>query len=208
MNKFFKPGLIIFVAIVVAMAAVVCVDIFSYIKNQDRIENMLSDDVEIERKWIVDLATLDFDVSNAMSFTIEQTYISFSPEIRVRKINNGEKYTMTIKNNMTSDGMTRDEYEFEINRVQYEYLLNKAEGKTIRKIRYEFNNKGYLLSLDVFSGELTGLIYLEVEFSNKDEAEAYQAPDWAIKEVTDDPLYKNGSLAQYGIPSSYYEYVD
>jgi CYTH domain-containing protein len=115
---------------------------------------------------------------------------------------------MTIKNNMTSDGMTRDEYEFEINRVQYEYLLNKAEGKTIRKIRYEFNNKGYLLSLDVFSGELTGLIYLEVEFLNKDEAEAYQAPDWAIKEVTDDPLYKNGSLAQYGIPSSYYEYID
>jgi hypothetical protein len=134
MNKFFKPGLIIFVAIVVAMAAVVCVDIFSYIKNQDRIENMLSDDVEIERKWIVDLATLDFDVSNAMSFTIEQTYISFSPEIRVRKINNGEKYTMTIKNNMTSDGMTRDEYEFEINRVQYEYLLNKAEGKTINMV--------------------------------------------------------------------------
>ena len=84
----------------------------------------------------------------------------------------------------------------------------KAEGKTIRKIRYEFNNDGYLSSIDVFSGELTGLIYLEVEFLNKDEAKAYQAPDWAIKEVTDDPLYKNGSLAQYGIPSSYYKYVD
>lgn len=167
MNKFFKTVLIIFVAIVVAMTAVVCIDIFSYIKevkNQDRIEDMLSDDVEIERKWIVDLAALDFDVSNAMSFTIEQTYISFSPEIRVRKIDNGQKYTMTIKNNMTSDGMTRDEYEFEINSAQYNYLLNKAEGKTIRKIRYEFYDKGYLSSIDVFSGELTGLIYLEVEF--------------------------------------------
>ena len=153
MNNFFKSGLIIFVAIVVAIAAVVCVDVFSYIKkeqNQDRIEDMLSDDVEIERKWLVDLAALDFDVSNAMSFTIEQTYISFSPEIRVRKINNGQKYTMTIKNNMTSDGMTRDEYEFEINSAQYTYLLNKAEGKTIRKIRYEFNNDGYLSSIGVF----------------------------------------------------------
>ena len=211
MGKFSKHIAIIIVIFTLIISGMVVIDIISDIqavKHNDRIDELLSDDVEIQCKWIVDINKIDMDLNQLPSTMIEQTYINFSPEIRVRKLNNGEWYTCTVKYNMKSNGLIRDEYESEISEQEYYTLLNKKEGNTIYKTRYEFTYNGYVATIDIFHGELSGLAYLEVEFLNKDEAKAYQAPDWAIKEVTDDPLYKNGSLAQYGIPSSYYKYVD
>lgn len=210
MAKSCKPAWIIFFVIVILCALFVCIDIFTDNREkqyQERNEAMLSDKVEIERKWLIDATSIVFDKSQANVINIEQTYISFSPEIRVRKLNNGQSYTMTVKDNMTSHGMTRDEYEVEINQAEYEYLVKKQEGNTIYKTRYELKYEGYLISIDIFSGELNGLAYLEVEFLDEQEAQKYKAPSWVIKEVTNDLLYKNGSLARYGLPESFYEYT-
>ena len=65
----------------------------------------------------------------------------------------------------------------------------------------------YLLAIDIFSGELDGLAYLEIEFENQEEANAFTTPDWVIKDVTSDLNYKNGYLARYGIPDSFFEYI-
>ena len=209
MDKFYKPALI-FLAIVILCAIFVCVDIFTDIREmqyQERNEEMLSDEIEIERKWLVDANAIVFDKSKATIIDIEQTYISFSPEIRVRKLNNGQSYTMTVKNNLNYNGMVRDEYEIEITKAEYEQLIRKQEGNTISKTRYELKHEGYLISIDIFHGELNGLAYLEVEFLNEKEANNYKAPKWVIKEVTNDLLYKNGYLARYGIPKSFYDYI-
>lgn len=210
MDKSYKPALIIFLVIIVLCTIFVCFDMFADIMKeqyQKRNEEMLSDEIEVERKWLVDANTIIFDKSKATIIEIEQTYINFSPEIRVRKLNNGQKYTMTIKNNLTVNGMTRDEYEIEITKAEYEQLIKKQEGNTIYKTRYELKYEGYLISIDIFSGELSGLAYLEVEFLNEQEANAYKAPSWVIKEVTNDVLYKNGYLARYGLPESFYSYT-
>jgi CYTH domain-containing protein len=210
MDKFYKIAIIIFLLIVVLVSTFVFIDAFTEIKerqHQQRNDEMLSDDIEIERKWIVKADTSVVDISNAEIIEIEQTYISFSPEIRVRRLNKGQKYTMTIKNNLTNDGLQRDEYEFEISENQYNQIITKKEGQTIYKTRYEFVCNGYLSSLDIFHGELDGLAYFEVEFLDEKEAQNYKTPYWVIQEVTDDVLYKNGCLAQHGIPGSYYEYM-
>ncbi len=128
MQKFYKPAIIIFLSIVLFATIFVCVDIFAEIKEtlyHNRNEELLSDNIEIERKWIVDANTIFIDKSTAIVIDIEQTYISFSPEIRVRKLNNGEAYTMTVKNNLTSNGVKRDEYEIEITESQYNQLIAK-----------------------------------------------------------------------------------
>lgn len=210
MDKSYKPSIIVFLSIVVLCTIFVCIDVFTDIRDmqyQKRNEELLLDNVEIERKWIFDADDISIDKSTAIIIDIEQTYISFSPEIRVRKLNNGEAYTMTVKNNLTSNGVKRDEYEIEITESQYNQLIAKKEGKTIYKTRYEFNLNGYWASIDIFHGELNGLAYLEVEFVDEKEAKNYKAPNWVVKEVTNDILYKNGSLAQYGIPDSFYTYV-
>ena len=210
MDKFSKHIAIIIVIFTLIVSGMVVIDILSDIKAvkyNDRVDELLSDDVEIERKWLVDIRKIDMDLNQLPSTMIEQTYINFSPEIRVRKLNNGERYTCTVKNNMRSNGLIRDEYESEISEQEYYTLLKKKEGNTICKTRYEFNYNGYVATIDIFHGELSGLAYLEVEFLSNKEAANFNPPNWVVKDVTSYNEYKNGYLARYGIPPSFYEFI-
>lgn len=166
-----------------------------------KINEIIADDLEIERKWLIDKNKIPLNLSNAEILEIEQTYISFSPEIRVRKINNGEQYSFAVKTNMTADGLVRNEMEENITQEEYNLLINKKEGNTIYKTRYQLLYEDNIYAIDIFEGQLEGLAYLEIEFVNREEADKFLTPDWVIKDVTNDIRYKNGFLARYGIPS-------
>lgn len=166
-----------------------------------RINEIIADNFEVERKWLIDKNKIPLKLSNAEILEIEQTYISFSPEIRVRKINNGEEYTFAVKTNMTVDGLVRSEMEENITKEEYNSLIKKKEGNTIYKTRYQFFNEGNIYAIDIFDGKLEGLAYLEIEFLSREEAEKFLTPEWVIKDVTNDIRYKNGFLARYGVPS-------
>lgn len=173
----------------------------------NKVDDILADDLEIEKKWIIDKEKIPYDLSNAEITKIEQTYICFSPEIRVRKLNDGASYTFTVKTDITSDGMTRNEMEKYITKEEYNNLVRKKEGNTIYKTRYQFLDGENLLAIDIFTGKLEGLAYLEIEFENQKEANNFETPNWVIKDVTSDLNYKNGHLARYGIPDSFWEYI-
>ena len=169
--------------------------------------NMLEYDEEIEKKWLIKVSDIPYDLSQAEKYEIVQTYLNFSPEIRVRNINNSE-YVLTIKCDTALKGFVREEHEWLISKEEYDNLLNKKEGNTITKTRYRFfDENGIEMEIDIFSGELVGLAYLEIEFVDTESAENYEAPDWVIKDVTTDLNYKNGYLARYGIPNSFFEYI-
>ncbi len=169
--------------------------------------NMLEYDEEIEKKWLIKVSDIPYDLSQAEKYEIVQTYLNFSPEIRVRNINNNE-YVLTIKCDTALKGLVREEHEWLISKEEYDNLLTKKEGKTITKTRYRFvDENGIEMEVDIFSGELEGLAYLEIEFTDIESAENYKAPDWIIKDVTTDLNYKNGYLARYGIPDSFFDYI-
>ena len=168
---------------------------------------ILEYDSEIERKWLIDVKDIPYDLSKAEKYEIVQTYINFSPEIRVRNINNNE-YILTTKCDTSIKGLTREEHEYIITQDEYEKLLSKGEGNTIYKTRYRLINEDNIeIEIDIFSGDLEGLAYLEIEFLDLESAEKFPNPDWIKKDVTKDLSYKNGYLARYGIPDTFYEYM-
>lgn len=169
--------------------------------------NILEYDQEIEKKWLIRQEDIPYDLSKADKYEIIQTYINFSPEIRLRNLNNSE-YVLTIKSDTALKGFVREEHEWLITKEEYENLITKKEGNTIYKTRYRFKDENNIeMEIDIFSGDLKGLAYLEIEFSNTESANGYLTPNWVIKDVTTDLNYKNGYLARYGIPKSYYEYI-
>ena len=207
-RKIIESSIIIFVGFILIIVLILSIKKIVYeINYANKIDSILADTVEIEKKWIIDKENIPYNLSNAEIIEIEQTYICFSPEIRVRKINGGKEYTFAVKTNITADGMTRDEFEDNITEEEYNNLIKKREGNTISKTRYQFLDGEYLLAIDIFSGELDGLAYLEIEFENQEEASKFEEPSWVIKDVTSNLNYKNGYLARYGIPESYYEYI-
>lgn len=164
---------------------------------------------EIERKWLIRQEDIPYDLSKAETYEIYQTYINFSPEIRVRDINNGSDYVLTIKTDDPAfKGLKRTEQEYHLSKDEYQRLLTKKEGSTIHKTRYSLSNNGYLIEIDIFHDQLKGLAYMEIEFFSTDSANAFQEPNWVIKDITTDMPYKNGHLARYGIPNSFNQYLN
>ena len=176
--------------------------IYTKINYDNRLKEVLTDDKEIERKWLIDKNKIPYNLKgkNVEVLDIQQTYICFDPEMRVRNYNNGESYEYTIKTNMTKEGLVRDETNIDINKKQYNNLIIKKEGNTIHKTRYQFYENKQLIAIDIFHGDLDGLAYMEIEFPSIKESEEYKEPNWVIKDVTDNINYKNGHLARYGIP--------
>ena len=106
---------------------------------------------------------------------------------------------MCVKTKPVKNGLTRDEFECDISRDEYESLLKKTEGIIIEKTRYLKKDEfGYTMEIDVFKGALDGLCYVEVEFPTEAESVLYKSPDWVIRDVTSEKRYKNAALAKYG----------
>ena len=150
--------------------------------------------MEIERKFLTE--HLPFDITTYPCHTMTQAYISFSPTIRVRQ--SDDAYILTVKG---KGHLAREEFELPLSREDYERLLTKTEGTPVVKKRYYVPLEGGLTAeVDVYEGELTGLLTTEVEFSSLEEAEAFVPPAWFGKDVSEERAYKNTSLSLYGLP--------
>lgn len=146
--------------------------------------------MEIERKFLIH--NLPKDYKTYPHKELEQGYLSTNPVVRIRKSDND--YILTYKD---SGLMIREEYNLPLTKEAYEHLKPKADGILIHKIRYRipFQEK-HTIELDVFLDELAPLILAEVEFSSREEAEAFVPPDWFGEDVTFSTKYHNSTLSQ------------
>lgn len=155
--------------------------------------------LEIERKWLVKDEILkkqdcihleDFDYRD-----ISQGYLCAVPVIRIRKSikKSGEShYMLSYKGRGL---LEREEYNLPLTAEAYESLKGKIEGRLIEKRRYILPFGKYKIELDIFKGKLEGLIYAEVEFPSKEEAENFSAPESFNRELTEEPGNSNADLA-------------
>lgn len=81
-----------------------------------------------------------------------------------------------------------------LNEAEYE-LLSSLPGRMLTKTRWTVDVDGRLGAVDVFEGDLAGLVILEVDLGHVDEPNAFHPPAWAGTEVTHDETFTGGSLA-------------
>ena len=157
--------------------------------------------MEIERKFLV--AELPLHLSEAESALITQIYLTecgSDCEKRIRKVVRGgrDAHFLTEK---SGNGLMRSETETRISRAEFDSLSRVAVSDAIIKKRHFVPIGGELTAeLDIYEGNLSGLITVEVEFASTNEAIAFAPPPWFGCEITDDKRYKNRSLAENGIP--------
>lgn len=145
--------------------------------------------LEIERKFLVDGDFLD---QAEDSLHIVQGYLSLDKARTVRIRIQNEKAFLTIKGETNASGLSRYEWEKEIDQKEAKELLKLIIGSSIEKTRYRIPIGNHIFEVDVFSGENEGLILAEVELES--ETEAFEKPDWLGKEVSGDPRYYNANL--------------
>lgn len=80
-------------------------------------------------------------------------------------------------------------------------LFAGLPGQRLRKVRHHLAPVGGVAyGVDVFEGELAGLILAETEFATAEALAACPGPDFAVREVTRDLRYAGGWLAAHGLP--------
>jgi len=72
-------------------------------------------------------------------------------------------------------------------------LFNANE---IRKNRYPFEFEGKRFSVDMFLGDLFGLVLAEISFDNDAELDAFPKPPFALVDVTNLEIFSGGKLSE------------
>ena len=142
--------------------------------------------MEIERKFLIKELP---DLTKFENKHITQGYLNTNPVVRVRE--DGEKYYLTYKGKGL---LAREEANLPLTKEAFEHLIEKSDGKIIRKTRYLIPLTPYTIELDIFEGDHAPLIMAEVEFPSVEEANAFVAPDWFGEDVTQNPKYHNSNM--------------
>ena len=70
------------------------------------------------------------------------------------------------------------------------------EANEIRKNRYLFEFAGRQFSVDMFLGDLFGLVLAEVSFETDEELDVFPKPPFALADVTSNEIFSGGRLSQ------------
>ena len=82
-----------------------------------------------------------------------------------------------------------------LNAIEAE-TLSVFEANEIRKNRYRFPFAGREFSIDMFLGDLFGLVMAEVSFETDEELESFHKPPFAIADVTNNEIFSGGKLSE------------
>jgi adenylate cyclase len=152
--------------------------------------------MEVERKFRLRRPP---DLSGSDADPIEQGYLAVGADGEVRLRLKGEQRLLTVKRGA---GLSRGEAEVEVSPEQFEELWPLTEGRRLRKGRHVLPHDGFEIEVDVYEGELEGLIVAEIEFDSEEDARAFEPPGWLGDDVTGDERFLNENLAVNGAPDA------
>jgi CYTH domain-containing protein len=150
--------------------------------------------VEVERKFLV---TDPPALEAAAGDEIDQGYLAIGSDGEVRLRNKGGRYQLTAKR---GSGLSREEGEIEVDRERFAELWPLTVGRRLHKRRHALPHGELTIEIDVYAGDLDGLIVAEIEFPSEEDARAFDPPTWLGDEVTGDRRYLNETLATEGRP--------
>ncbi len=157
--------------------------------------------LEIERKFLIEYPDLERleKLPNCQRVEIIQTYLTApageETRVRQRGADGNYIYIQTTKKNLT--GLKRVEVERRLTKDEYLRLLMDADPncRPIRKTRYCLTHDNQYFEIDVYPFWDHQAI-VEIELGNENDEVRFPAELKVIKEVTEDPHFKNAALAK------------
>src|SRR5947209_16914510 len=153
--------------------------------------------VEYERRFLVPPLEDWRSAVEPYSKTFEDKYLR-QGRLRLRILTDSDTGRRLIK--LTKKSVSDSPYFQTLSRIllspgEHE-LLDALPGDRLRKTRYYHLDRGRIFSIDVFEGELEGLVLCETEADGLDELMSIEPPPYARHEVTADPFFTGGNLCR------------
>ncbi|MDO5702693.1 MAG: AAA family ATPase [Lachnospiraceae bacterium] len=172
------------------------------LRLESEIAGFLTEDhpYEMERKFLIEYPDMEWLESHplARKIDIEQVYLKSDSdeEIRIRKRGENGHYIYYETHKRPIDGMKRLSTEKRLSKSDYRRLMKNADPdrRIIRKKRYCLSYDNQYFEIDIYPFWKDKAI-LEIELMSENETVHFPGQIRVIREVTDDPEYKNASLA-------------
>ena len=154
--------------------------------------------VERERRYL--LRDLPEGLTRAdPHLQITDNYIT-GTRLRIRKVREPRTNKWTVKFTQkfapNPDDLSRTTItNTYLNALEAE-TLSVFNSNEIRKNRYYLDYEGRQFSVDMFLGDLFGLVLAEVGFETDEELDNYPPPPFALADVTNIPLFTGGRLCE------------
>jgi CYTH domain-containing protein len=153
--------------------------------------------VERERRYL--LQDLPEGLSRAdPHLQITDNYIT-GTRLRVRKVRDPKTNKWTVKFTQKFAPDPADLSRTIITNIYLNALeaetLSVFDANEIRKNRYHFEFDGHTFGIDMFLGELFGLVLAEVSFEDDARMNEFKDPPFALAEVTNNETFSGGRLS-------------
>ena len=151
--------------------------------------------IERERRFLVDRATRP-DLAGLPCVEIEDHYLD-GTRLRLRRMRDsvsGAVVFKLTKKYETGDVRARPIVTAYLTDAEYRVFAALPARRLVKR-RYEVETKGGAFGIDLFQGNLEGVVLAEIECADDAALSALILPDWAI-EVTEDPRFEGGYLSQ------------
>ncbi|WP_339951908.1 CYTH domain-containing protein [uncultured Albimonas sp.] len=139
---------------------------------------------EIERKFLVASDSWRRDVASSQRLRDGLLASVEGRKVRVRCLD--DRALLTVKG--PREGISRDEFEYEIPLADGLALLGHCAGATLEKIRHTVPFGGFEWSVDAYRAPLEDVILAEIELPH--EAAEFPRPPWLGREVTGQAEYR------------------
>ncbi|MBU2590191.1 MAG: hypothetical protein KKA65_00865 [Nanoarchaeota archaeon] len=117
---------------------------------------------------------------------------SAHPKLRLRK--SSDNYEMTKKEPVNEgDASHQKEQTILLTKPEFEALL-EIEGKKVHKLRYYYEYKGRIAEVDVFQGELHGLVVVDFEFKEMKNKDNFEMPEFCLADITQEDFIAGGMV--------------
>src|SRR5262245_47902305 len=155
--------------------------------------------VERERRWLCRDVPREQVI---LSERITDLYVA-DCRLRLREARpiDGQPARLRLSRKADIDARTRLVTSIYLPEQEFAVLAASLPGRRLIKLRHRLKSPpSIVLSVDQFEGELAGLVVLEAEFDTLELMNDFAAPDFALREVTDDRRYGGGHLVEHGLP--------
>ncbi|SFI69553.1 CYTH domain-containing protein [Albimonas pacifica] len=139
---------------------------------------------EIERKFLVADAGWRQAVSTSLRLRDGLLASVDGRKVRVRCLE--DRAFLTVKG--PREGISRDEFEYEIPLADGLAMLDHCQGATLEKTRHLVPFAGFEWSVDEYAPPLDGVILAEIELPAEDAV--FARPPWLGREVTGRDEYR------------------
>ena len=154
--------------------------------------------VERERRYL--LRDLPEGLTRAdHHLQITDNYIT-GTRLRIRKVRDPKSNKWVVK---FTQKFAPNKNDFSRTLITNTYLsaieaetLSMFDANEIRKNRYEFEFDGRTFSIDMFIGDLFGLVLAETGFESDEEMDNFPVPSFALADVTNNELFTGGRLSE------------